>query len=106
MGEGWGAGGIRRVAPVVYDDPLLGKFFGRIQPPTPHPPRTNVFLIYRDDPSPPPQRKKRKEKKRKKERPNKEKNENLLFLPYETFDLVFFYAFLHVSEVRWFLAFW
>ena len=105
MGEGWGAGGIRRVAPVVYDDPPSSwEVFWAHPPPTP-PPRTNVFLIYRDDPSPP-QRKKRKEKKRKKERPNKEKNENLLFLPYETFDLVFFYAFLHVSEVRWFLAFW
>lgn len=78
MGEGWGAGKIRRVAPVVYDDPPSSwEVFGAHPPPTPHPPRTNVFLIYRDDPSPPPKkkekRKKKKEKKRKKERPNKEK---------------------------------
>ena len=67
MGEGWGAGGIRRVTPVVYDDPPSSweVFLGA---PTPHPPpRTNVFLIYRDDPSPPPPKKKEK-RKRKKER--------------------------------------
>ena len=68
MGDGWGAGGIRRVAPVVYDDPpplFLRSFLGAPPPPT------NVSLIYRDDPSPPPtpppQRKKRKEKKRERE---------------------------------------
>ena len=58
MGEGWGAGGIRRVTPVVYDDPpLLEKFFWRT--------RTNVSLIYRDDLSPLPPKKKEKRKKKK-----------------------------------------
>ena len=73
MGEGWGAGGIRRVAPLVYDDPPSSwEVFWAHPPPTPHPPRTNVFLIYRDDPSPP-QRKKRKEKKERKRDRTKKK---------------------------------